>query len=173
MAKEKLKLAKNGQWRLEEDPVEKGVKSTLAGVALAGATLLNPGKAVAQSHTQMQAPDKTAYASIEHTPTDESTLNTRTFGPYKVTTMLEPRSNIAGQQEHKSSALTHHVELVGKDHSLEHAKILTAELKGSGIEPSHVLGLKPGDSYVSNKTFQGTASASKGVASFPWNRVDR
>jgi len=166
-AKAKLKLAKNGQWSLDEELVEKGIKSTLAGAAIAGSALFAPMKAGAAPAVP-STPDTTKYQHLDQSATDKSTLNERTYGPYKVTTKLVPRSSMSGNQERKSSSLTHSIELVGKDHSPAHAKAIVNELKGSGVKSEHITGLKTGDSYLANKELQGTAPSAKGVNL--WNK---
>jgi hypothetical protein len=56
----------------------------------------------------------------------------------------------------------------GKAHSPEHAQALAAELKGSGIEASHILGLGKGKEAISTKGKEYSGS-SKNTPSM-WNK---
>lgn len=161
MAKEKLKLSKNGQWSLEQDPVEKGIKSTLTGAALIGSALFAPMKAAASPIT----PTNQVHDVLDHGNGEKSTLNTRSYGPYEVTTMLQPSSGVKGGEARASAELTHSVKFTGKAHNQEHAKALAAELKGSGIDHKQIMGLQAGDDLVSNKGKTATGPASKGTPS--------
>jgi hypothetical protein len=164
MAKQKLILAKNGQWSLDEEPMDKGIKTAIAGAVLAGSSLL-PMKAAAAPIKAAVTPTAQTYDVLDHGNGEKSTLNTRSYGPYKVTTMLQPSSS-PGKS---STELTHQVQFVGEAHSPEHAKALAAELKGSGIDHKQIMGLKGGEDLMSSKGASHTGPASKPTKPL-WNK---
>ena len=132
----------------DEEDMEKGIKSAIAGAALAGSTLISPMKANA---SPMNTPTSQKNSVLDYGNGEKGTLNTRTYGPYEVTTMLNPVANTDGKSVNQSTELTHQVNFVGDKHSPAHARMLATELKGSGIEHSHILGLKAGQDLMSNK----------------------
>jgi len=159
-----IKLAKNGQWSLDEEPMDKGIKTAVAGAVLAGSSLL-PMKAAAAPIKAAVTPTAQTHDVLDHGNGEKSTLNTRSYGPYKVTTMLQPTSS-PGKS---STELTHQVQFTGPVHSPEHAKALAAELKGSGIDHKQIMGLQAGDDLMSNKGKNYTGPASKGTPSL-WDK---
>jgi hypothetical protein len=68
MAKEKIKLSKNGQWELESEPMDKGLKSLAVGAALTAGSLIGGqakaemkiNKPISKHYMQNALSDKTA-----------------------------------------------------------------------------------------------------------------